>query len=212
MFKTIFWDNDGVLVHTEPLYFEAAKEILSSIGVELTREWYVHEKLKKNTNVFNLAREKGFSEDQIKDLKQQRNQLYENRLRENVPVIDGVRDVLEQLQDEFFMGVVTSSRRCHFDIIMEQSGFIDFFSFFITREDFVKEKPDPEPYLLALEITKSDPNTCLVIEDTERGVCAAKAAGLTCFAIPNDLSEENDFSAADKVLKSIRELPGIIMS
>ncbi len=211
MFKAIFWDNDGVLVQTEQLYFDAAKEILDPLGITISMEWYMAENLKKSTSVFQLAKERGYSEEEISKFRKKRNALYAAMLRKHVPLSDGIKEVLDTLKGRLIMGVVSNSLKEHFDIILLKSGLKNYFSFFITNDDVSKGKPDPEGYLLALKQTGLHPADCLVIEDTERGVVAAKAAGLTCFAVPHELSKNHDFSLADRVLGDIRELPGLIL-
>lgn len=210
-FKAIFFDNDGLLVNTEPVFFRASKETFAPLGIELTWEWHIRENLGKGTSTFEMLRIHGFSEEEVAKCRLKRNARYSELLQENVPVIDGVYDALEALHGTFAMGVVTSSRREHFDIIMEQTGLRHFFDFFITANDVKKRKPDPEPYLKAVGLAKQAKEDCLVLEDSFRGVQAAKAAGLTCYAIPDALTRMQDFSIADKVLSNIRELPALLM-
>jgi len=212
MFKAIFWDNDGVLVNTEPLYFKACRKALGEAGIELTEDFYMNDHLKTNRSTFDLAREQGFSAEHIQQLRANKDNIYMEMISKHVPIIDGVIDTLNELKDRFEMGMVTSSPRGYMNIIFKQTGLNDFFSFVITNDDITREKPNPEPYLLALSKTGLKPEDCLVIEDTERGIVAAKEAGLTCYAIPNELSRHNDFSKADRVLKTVRELPQLILN
>jgi len=111
------------------------------------------------------------------------------------------------------MGIVSSSRKVHFDEIMRSANIKHYFDFFVVGEDIheSRHKPHPDQYLKALKMTGIRPEEGLAIEDSERGVIAAKAAGLTCFAVPTVLSRGGDFSKADKVLKNIRELIPLIL-
>ena len=152
-FQAIFFDNDGLLVATEPLYFKATQEILARVGVEISKEWYVHENLGKGSKSFDLARDKGIPEDQIVKLRKESDDLYEKMLQEDVRVLDSVIEVLEKLKGKFLMGIVTSSKKSHFDIIMEKTNLRKFFDFSITRDDVSHGKPHSEPYLKAIEIS-----------------------------------------------------------
>lgn len=205
-FKTIFWDSDGTLVDTEVLYFKATQEVLKSIDIEMSREWYVNEQLKKGTSAFDLAREQGHSEESIEALRKNRDALYLEALKKDAKILDNVVATLQALHGKIPMAIVTTSRRAHFDQIMASTGLAKYFDFFICREDVDHEKPNPEPYLKAWQKSGCTKEDCLVIEDTERGLAAAKAAGLTCFVIPNELSKNNDFSQADRVLKNLSEI------
>ncbi len=206
-FKAIFFDMDGLLVDTEPLYLKATQEILATIGIALTKDWYVRENLGKGTSSFELAKERGLPDNTIKELRQQRNEKYDQLLKGGVQPLDGVPGFLEWAQGKFVMGIVTSSHRDHFETIMRQTGLRKFFSFFITGDDVENVKPDPEPYLKAVGLSGHPKEHCLVLEDSYRGLQAAKAAGLTCYAIPDALTKVQNFSIADKVLGNIRELP-----
>ena len=104
------------------------------------------------------------------------------------------------------MGIVTSSRKDHFELIHRQTGFLKYFDFVVTSEDVKNTKPDPEPYLKALEISGMKKDECIVVEDSERGLRSAIAAGLKCYIIPTSLTLNSDFSRAEKILNNIKEI------
>jgi HAD superfamily hydrolase (TIGR01509 family) len=208
-FKAIFFDMDGLLVDTESLFLIATRETFAPLGVEIPLDWYIHEGLEKGTSTYELVREKGITEEEFETLRRLRDERH-TALLKNIQPIDGVLGTLQKLQGKVQMAIVTSSHHTHFDSIMEKTGMRHFFDFVITGEDVTRYKPDPEPYLKAWQLSGKEKEQCLVLEDSRRGVVAAKAAGLTCYAIPDALTKEHDFSIADKVLHSIRELPPLI--
>jgi HAD superfamily hydrolase (TIGR01509 family) len=104
------------------------------------------------------------------------------------------------------MGIVTSSRPDHFAIIHRRTGFLKYFQFAITLGDYSHSKPNPEPYLLAIERSGFRAEECLVIEDSERGLTAAKEAGIRCIVIPNEFTRSSNFAGAYKVLGSLKEI------
>ena len=104
------------------------------------------------------------------------------------------------------MGIVTSSRRDHFEIIHSSTGFRKYFDFEITSDECNETKPSPKPYLIALEKSGFDKAECLIIEDSERGLKAAIAAGIKCYVIPTELTKNSDFTGAAKILNNINEL------
>jgi beta-phosphoglucomutase-like phosphatase (HAD superfamily) len=105
------------------------------------------------------------------------------------------------------MGVVTSTRREHFEIAHARTGLAKYLDFVIVREDCQYPKPSPEPYLTAIKRHGLQPQESVVIEDSERGLVAAVAAGLECFIVPSEWSKDGDFRKASKVLESIRDVP-----
>lgn len=203
----IFWDNDGVLVDTEELYYQASREALVQLGFDLTPEQFTTISLASGRSVFELA-----TNDQalMEELRLWRNTRYSELLKGRDHLLPGVRETLLQLSARTSMAVVTSSRRDHFEIIHASSRLLAFFDFVLCREDYREAKPDPEPYLLALQRSGRNPQDCLVIEDSARGLEAAKAAGLTCWVIPSTLTRGQDFSTADRILNRIEDLVGLL--
>jgi len=210
MLKAIFWDNDGILVDTEALYYQANRDILSTIDIRLTPEQYRSISLDQGQSVLNLARYKGYSDDQITALRQTRDTCYIQLLKQGVRIYPGVEETLRALHGKAAMGIVTSSPKSYFNVMHRQTGLLPFFNLILTREDFTRTKPDPEPYLLALKLAGTKPEESLVIEDTLRGLEAAKAAGIPCIIIPNELTKHQHFSGAEKILSQITDLVSLI--
>lgn len=206
MIKAVFWDNDGVLVDTERLYFAATQQILATVGISLTKEMYIQLILVQGKGAWHLAEEKGISLNHIERLRDERNTLYSKLLLQECMIIHGAREVIDALYGRYTMGIVTSSRKDHFDLIHRSSGLLQYFDFILTGNDYTKFKPHPEPYLLAVERSGFRKEECIAVEDSERGLISAKSAGIQCIVIPSELTREGNFSQADKVLGNIREI------
>jgi HAD superfamily hydrolase (TIGR01509 family) len=206
-FEFIFWDNDGVLVDTEGLYYQASREALARIGFDLTTEQFAAISLSSGRSVFELATADAAL---MEDLRLWRNARYSELLAGQDLVLPGVRETVARLAPRYGMAVVTSSRRDHFDLIHVGSGLRPFFDFILCREDYRASKPDPEPYRLALQQSGREPCRCLVIEDSARGLAAAKAAGLTCWVIPSAQTRGHAFPGADRVLTHIGDLAALV--
>ena len=195
-----------MLVDTEELYFRANQEILATIDIDLTRERFTRISMQEGRSTFVLAREKGFDPKTLQQLHTRRNQRYSEFLKQGVPVMDRVHETLQQLAGKVSMGVVTSCRRIHFDLIHQSTQLLRYFDFIITTEDVRHTKPDPEPYLKALARTGCNPSECLVVEDAERGLAAAKAAGIPCVVIPNGFTSQGDFKGSHRILDDIHQV------
>jgi HAD superfamily hydrolase (TIGR01509 family) len=98
------------------------------------------------------------------------------------------------------MAVVTSSQRQHFQVMHADIGLTEYFEFVLAREDYGETKPSPEPYLLALQRLGLKADACVAVEDSERGLAAARAAGLRCLIIPNDITRNCSFQGATGIL------------
>jgi HAD superfamily hydrolase (TIGR01509 family) len=208
LIRALLWDNDGVLVSTEPLYCRATRQVLASAGVSLTDEQYFNLFLVEGRGAWHLAADAGCSAGDIAELRSRRDALYGQLLVEEPLLIDGVTNVLDALHGRYVMGIVTTSRRDHFSAIHQTTGLLEYFDFVLTADDCLKTKPDPEPYVKAVEKTGLGRDACLAIEDSERGLASAKAAGIRCVVVPTAMTRRGRFAAADGVLTSITELPG----
>ncbi len=166
---TILWDNDGVLVDTEGLYFHATQTVLQTVGIDLTAEQFKEISLRRGESTFTLAVEQGVNAEKIARLRAERDRIYTELLATHSCVIDGAEEVLRSLHGQVRMGVVTSTRRKHFDIAHAKSGLTKYLDFIIAHEDYRHTKPHPEPYLTALARHGLRPEECIVVEDSERG-------------------------------------------
>jgi HAD superfamily hydrolase (TIGR01509 family) len=204
MIKAILWDNDGVLVDTERLYYRATKDVLAGVGFDLTEELFVQYLLIESRGPWHLL--EGYTEEQIRELRRQRNERYSHYLSTERTVIDGVEEVLAELHGKYAMGIVTSSLKEHFEIIHASSGILKYFDFVVSAGDYTNYKPHPEPYLVAMQKAGVEPQECIAIEDSLRGVLAATGAGIRCYVVPHGLTRNSDFSQAYRVLTNLREL------
>lgn len=204
--KAILFDNDGVLVDTERLYYRANFEMFEDAGFELTPQIYEEFYLRRNIGAWHLAQQAGVAEELFHGMREARNRRYSELLQNEQILIPGVLEAVKAAAERVTVGVVTSSRRDHFEIIHRRTGLLPLFNFIVAEGDYAKSKPDPEPYLVGVQRSGAAKSECVAIEDTERGLTAAAAAGLRCWVIPSELTRGQDFSAADAVLNSIEEL------
>lgn len=200
MVEAILWDNDGVLVDTERLFFESTRRTLATGGIQLNEEQFLDLSMRQGRSAFDLAIERGWPKEQVTNLKRERDLLYSEMLRNQTRVLPGVAETLEALHGRMRMAIVTSSQRQHFDVMHADIGLARYFEFVLAREDYGRTKPNPEPYLLALERLGMRADSCVAVEDSERGLAAARAAGLRCLVIPNEITRKCTFSGATAIL------------
>ncbi len=210
MTKAILWDNDGVLVLTEHLYFEATRRVLRSVGMDLTEAQYIELFLVQGRGAWHLAKDQGVPAQTIERLREERNALYGEWLAKGPQLVDGIVSTLEALHGKYVMGVVTSSRRDHFEVIHRSTGLLKYFDFVLTSDDYARTKPEPDPYVAAVERSGIARESCLAVEDSARGLTAAVRAGVRCVVVPTRLTSRSTFAGADRVLSSVTELPRVL--
>ena len=208
--KAIFWDNDGVLVDTEKYYFEATYRVMKKVGFELTKDQYIEYFLTQATGAWHLLDQNKFSENDIQQLRNERDIVFSELLSKNDVLVNGIEEIVASMAEKYKMAIVTSSKPNHFQEIHSRSSLLKYFSFVLTSEDYSNYKPHPEPYLAALKKIGLTANDVVVIEDSRRGLVAAKKAGLDCIVIESEFSKYSDLSEADVVLQDISQLEEIL--
>ena len=209
---TILFDNDGILVDTEHLYFEATQRVLKQCGVSLTESEYVQLLLIESRGAWHLARQQGATDVDINRMREERDRVYDDLLRTEHIAIEGVADVLERLAGRFRMGIVTASDQSHFDTIHARTGFLPYFDFAVTSAHFEQSKPHPEPYRVAVRRAGATAQTCVAIEDSERGLRSALGAGLRCYVVPRGMSRAARFDGAERVAATLAEVADMLLA
>lgn len=203
----IFWDNDGVLVETEGLYFQATVQVLKKYQCSIPKEEYINLNLIQGQSpLAQVLTKNGANQKTILQAKKDRDDIYADFICRGIKPIKNVEGVLKKLHTKVWMGIVTSSKKQHFELIHQQTNFLKYFEFYITREDFVKSKPDPEPYLKALRKTNQNPKKCMVVEDSRRGLVSATVAGIPTCILETTLTQTMDYREAIKVFQNVEDL------
>jgi HAD superfamily hydrolase (TIGR01509 family) len=209
MKKYILWDHDGVLVDTEYWYYKSTQRALAELGVTLEKKLYL-QRMVHGLSSWDLALEAGLDQGEVVRKRQQRDVYYREYLASEDIEITGVIETLELLAQRYQMAIVTTSKGADFEVIHKHRQIVPFMDFVLLREDYEKSKPDPEPYLLALQRFEATAQECLVVEDSQRGLQAAIAAGIDCAIVHNDFTSGNDFTGASHFLNTLSELPALI--
>jgi HAD superfamily hydrolase (TIGR01509 family) len=208
----LLWDHDGVLVDTERWYFEATRLVLKRIGIRLSKGLYL-EFMASGRACWELAQCAGVPDDQIRELRRQRDADYQEFLQTKPIEIPGVHDVLVGLAGQYRMAIVTTARRADFELIHADRNLLRHFEFALTLEDYERCKPAPDPYLAAIARFRTDATQVLVaLEDSAQGLRSAMAAGIRCIVVRNSFTVSQDFGGAFRVINSLNELPEALAS
>lgn len=205
MKKFILFDHDGVLVETELWYFRANEKAMKELGVTLELEYYL-ELMKHGGNWWELALQRDITLDEVNHARERRSRYYQHYLQTENITIEGVEEVLSELSQDYRMGIVTTSRRADFELIHHNDRITRFMEFVLCEEDYPRAKPHPDPYLKGLQLFNAHPKESIVIEDSQRGLTSALAAGIECAIVKNDFTAGHDFSRATYRIDSLREL------
>jgi HAD superfamily hydrolase (TIGR01509 family) len=176
---------------------------LAQAGVTLTAADYVELFLRQGRGAWHLAEARGTDAATIDRLRAWRDRRYAALIDAGDVAVPGALAAVHAIAAGRRLAIVTSSMPEPFTRAHARSGLLPYFELVLTRETYSHSKPHPEPYLTAVERLGANPAGCLVIEDSERGLIAAKAAGLACWVVPSALTRHESFDAADAVLPDL---------
>ena len=213
--RAIVFDFDGVLADSEPLHLQTYQEVLSSLGVTLTREEYYASYLGySDADVFRLLGARhGWSLDagHIQMLIDQKSGMFDEAVAAGGVLYPGAIDCVERLARVFPLGIASGALRHEIELALAGAGLAAHFRFIVGAGDTPNSKPAPDPYLRAAELHGLSPSACVAIEDSRWGIQSAKSAGMKCVGITNTYPA-SELGAADAVIESLDEFTEQLIS
>lgn len=211
MVEAVLFDFDGVLLETSDLLYEGYRKVLSTFGIEYSeREFNTNYGLKTKEHFRKVLREKGIEqrEEELEILVRTRDDIYQALCREQeLVLLPGVKRLLEEIDGErTIMGIASSTSRVNLDFFLPQLGISDYFSATVAGNEAKRGKPHPEIYCTLCERLEVDPRKCVGIEDTQKGVEALDAAGITPIAVTFTNRVTYNFSQAAYIVRTMEEL------
>lgn len=209
--KGLIFDLDGVLVFTDKFHYQAWKTMADELGVYFDET--INHRLRGVSRMDSLEiileRYEGpdLSLREKEKLAEKKNEIYRTLLESMTPddVTKEVRDTLTKLREKGYkLAIGSSSKNAKF--ILEKVELKDAFDAISDGNNITKSKPDPEVFLKAAEYLGLPPKACMVVEDAEAGIEAAKKGGMYAAGIGGAAKSIN----ADESLKIFSELVDIV--
>ena len=203
-FRAVVFDMDGLLLDTEVVWQRAEEELFHRYGETFTKEdklAVIGTSAEHTAGYF--ARRLRQPTERGPALVDELMAAMQEELQLQVAGRPGAVELVERLRGRTRLGLASNSPRRLVDAALATADLTDAFDAVVTSDD-ATFKPAPDIYLLACERLGVAPEDALALEDSASGVAAAKAAGLTCIAVPQ--FAEIDVSAADRIIDSLEDL------
>ncbi len=201
----VIFDLDGLLADTECLHCRAYQMALLEHGVQLQDCDYAEHWVRYGRGIADWVAMRGLELDPDA-LRLRKAQHYLDLLASSLRPMEGALDLLEFLRGRTKLALASSSYRDAIDGVLAGLGISHFFQVIVSGLDVAHVKPAPDIFLKAARDLDVEPERCVVLEDAEKGVTAARLAGMRCIAVPNDYTRHHDFSQATKICSSLREI------
>lgn len=208
----VIFDMDGTLVDSMWMWKSIDIEYLGSFGIEMPED------LQKNIEGMSFSetavyfKEFFHLKDSLDQIKSEWNRMAWEKYRTQVPLKDGVTELLDYLKmNKIPAGIATSNSRELTELIIQTLGIQDYFASIRTSCEVEKGKPSPDIYLLTAKDLGVEPSGCLVFEDVLQGIMAGKNAGMKVCAVYDEHSgkdTEEKIRLADYYVHSMREVLG----
>lgn len=208
MIDAIIFDFDGLIIDTEITDYLSWQRMYTEFGVELPLDvWYTH----IGTISFNpyLYLEELLGRPIDRQAVHDQRKLWDEELLAEQAILPGVETVLaDARQMGLKIGLASSSDHGWIDGFLAKLELTHWFEVVRCSDDVNgRTKPNPAVYLSAIEGLGVPANRAMALEDSPNGLAAAKAAGLYCTAVPNQMTRTLNFDQADLRLQSLAQMP-----
>jgi sugar-phosphatase len=206
---TAIFDMDGLLINSEPLWYEAAQECLMKFGMTIGEEQYV-ETTGLRTKEFLQHWFGVFEIDQahIPSAEKEITDLVIAKVMDGGAMMEGVAETMELVkQSSLKVGLASSSPLALIKAVLDRINMQEYFSAICSAEFLPFGKPNPQVFINCAIELDSHPAACICFEDSFNGMIAAKAARMKCIVVPHpDQYHQERWNIADLRLNSLRSL------
>ncbi len=199
MLKAIIFDVDGVLVDSMTFQADAWIKAFEDVGITITRRDIYELEGSNDNRLIKAIFEKAGREPEPWHFEQLPEKKREVLEFDQIKPYEGILDCLKELKQHFKLAMVSGSNRDTVEKIVNKF-FPGCFDVIVSGSDHERGKPDPDPFLTALEKLDLTKNECIVVENSPLGITAARRAGLYCVAVASVLEPEM-VKHADLVLR-----------
>lgn len=194
--KAVIFDMDGVLIDAKDWHYEALNKALLLFGLEISRYDHLvtYDGLPTKKKLELLSIEQGLPNKLhqfINDMKQQYTmEIVETKCK---PTFNHEYVLSKLMSGGYRMAVCSNSIRNTIEVMMKKASLAHYFDFYISNQDVKNSKPDPEMYIKAITKMGLEPSECMIVEDNDNGIKAARASGAHVMIVDTieDVNYEN---------------------
>ncbi|MGD8360279.1 MAG: HAD family phosphatase [Gemmatimonadota bacterium] len=202
--RAVLWDLDGTLADSREYHWRAWQEAMGAEGLTVTQEQFLASFGQRNDAILGAWLGDGAEAEQIRRIGDAKEAFYRELVRtEGIAPLPGAAEWVRTLHEEGWRQAIASSApRLNVEVMHEALGFSGLIETLVAAEDVTEGKPDPEVFLRAAHRLEVPPDRCVVVEDAEAGIEAARRGGMYSVGVGG-----GTVGAAHVVVASLDELP-----
>lgn len=206
--KAVIFDMDGVLVDSQPYHFKADIDTMAEYGVIKDQKFYESFAGTLTADRMRTLKEMFGLDVPVEEMTIKReNMILDIMGKEDIKPVSGIPEFLRSIEEKGLTTAVASSSDYKLiNLILDRLKIAQYFDSVTSGSDVKRGKPSPDVFLLAAERIGIEPSECLVVEDSENGVKAAKAAGMKALGYINPTSGKQDLSLADFITDDFKKI------
>jgi HAD superfamily hydrolase (TIGR01509 family) len=215
MIRAVVFDFDGVIANSEPLHFQAFRDVLFEEGHDLTEaDYYTRYLGFDDVGVFRqvaVDRQLPLAETRVAALAERKAVRLEELERGGALLFPGAEQTIRRLAAVFPLAIASGALGVEIRRVLERTGLLSCFVGIVAAEDTPASKPAPDPYRRAVQLLRGvvdeglEPGECAAIEDSRWGLDSARAAGLRTVAVTHSYAA-GALHGADAVIDSLEQL------
>jgi len=197
----VLWDMDGTLVDSAEYHWRAWRDTMSREGSPITVEEFLATFGQRNDSILRQWLGERATAESIQRIGDAKEALYREYVRQHgIAPLPGAFDWVRLLQGEGWRQAIASAApRANIETILDVLQVVGCFQAIVSAEDVHRGKPDPEVFLVAAGKLGVPPSHCIVVEDAQHGIEAARAAGMKSIGV----SQNGHHLPADIVVGSL---------
>lgn len=205
----IIFDMDGVIINSEPLHQECERELFHKLNIFLTQEEHDQFLGVSGLYMWKQLIEKYDLKESVEKMVEIQDTCFIKKLEKlkYLPIIEGVEGLIKNLSEKNVLLILASSSSQRLiNKILTLSKLKTYFKFIISGAEVKASKPAPDIFIKASEMAGVTPDKCIVIEDSENGIKAAKHAGMKVVGFLNGFNTKKSLFYADRIESDFSEI------
>jgi len=185
MNRAVLWDMDGTLVDSAEYHWQAWRDTMACEGFPITHEQFLATFGQRNDSILRQWLGEKATPELIQRIGDAKETLYRQHVREHgIAPLPGALEWVNLLhQQGWRQAVASAAPRANIETILDVLQASKCFQAIVSADDVHRGKPDPEVFLIAATKLGVAPEHCIVVEDAQHGIEAARTAGMRSIGV-----------------------------